>query len=1835
MAYNPYFELVMSPTGKLNLDVDVRALAKDDFIYSLNTRGISNLGQTTLNREIILGNLEVFMPEAIALQNARFRITISTEFAYVYAINYYDANGNLLTTTTFVATAGDINTSLANLVTAINFDLAFIGQTVVVDTPVVIDTNTGYVDFEITTVNYWSYSVIINNAGANDPPIFSAVLIQEPVDASLLGEWNLIGSYNLIDALQTFWTTQKNLPSTFDISNIADNGAGLFEITTSTPHGRVSDEKVTINQSTTADGQWIITVTSPTTFTLNGSTYVAGWVSGGIVTANPNGNGEIDRATKNEQTGVWTNYRLIRSQKFNWVTKHQIHTYCDKNSNQKRYLGTDFYNKPFIVYDYTEVYQNDCLLNFIDPLNIYDYSNLGTEIILQLNTGDFVFGFTGQEQSGGNILSGNSRYAIQLGTDEGGWTDPSFLDSPIPATVDSEFGSGYQFFGRPAGTATPKINNFLVTGNILGIFTKIRLITVNYQGTAQSAYIVSEQRITGNSMVLQHTGFELATQDFDIGTLNQITKVITRAKSIDSLQGHILLANITTAPIIDLSTFFATMTYGIYRTTTLGNSIGSFILNNLDVGEYMDSNNVYRRVGYMLNERYRFGFIAEFTDGSLSPVFFSRDIIINTDNTQAGCNGTALPNYDLTTGAAGSQLPYSFYIKWDTPNFNTVINGVRVGDVVKRIYAMRCEVANRQVLASGIIIPSVSGKQGDSTSPAPEDYVTWVDPNNTATQDQIGEYPFVAGINEAFLPDVPVNLGYGAGGSVNNFTVNRNYFSFYSPDMFFGHTSITPQGGVDAIINYGQPATIRATYSETVAPHWDFDYYLEAKGETFNPPDIIPVDEAANIGKGGSATLNGLLFSKKLTVVTRPAGVFNQSFFDAPSSLVVYSVTPVQPLTAFAERPIYNAQYFREITNPDTQYGAKVDSRYVWTGTLLESDSSAAQFDVFGGDVFTQASYLKIRYNTQAQSVAPVYLLGLGEGIRFYSQNIVNSQMRNPNAGTGTPTAFPASNAPSVQTWLNNINLESISYNEGYTPRNGVTSYIAFDPNARISNTEPVQISFSQQYTYGSSEDNNRIFLPLNVKYLEYRYGEIVHIMCRNGDLYTWQPTKFDKPPFVPTEMMRTQAGTEILLGDGAPLSRVPIELSQYGCSNKWAIGEGIAAQGGANFYWTDTIKKAFLRYGYDGTTQQSNIHGMNSFFSNNLSIVATHDTPADDMGICCTWNERFKEFITTVRAWREDIDLWVNPVNPNLHDFAVNSAPYGDLVESGGLLYGTDSAAGGFGQLYSFDPLTSTFTVLHAFGGGADGLVPRAGVTLVGNSIYGTTTGGGTNGVGTIYEYNIGTATYTKRIDMVAAVGSQPACKMIEYNGYLWGMASAGGANGFGTIFRYDYIGSAYLDVFDFDGTTGGQLGGSSFNGLTLVGNQMYGMTYRGGANNVGAIFNFDPVLLTYTKLYDFNLLTGSSPSQSLTLLNNKLYGLTAGGGAYNKGVIFSYDYINNIYTDIHDFNGGAGDGQVPQSTLTAIGNTLYGTTAFGGASNLGTVFTYNTDNNTFSLVQTFTGANGQDPRGGLILYNNVMYGLARNGGGLGGGTIYSLALSYNTGDVVSIGTLTGFEQIPAFYRSLVDGNMSEPPNDTWELVPFSDYQYYNFYTFVFSEIKNGFDGFLTFHPKIYAPYTNTFLSPRPISDTGKMYEHNRGEYARWYNDGSTYQAEYGKFRGVCNINPTQTKKYKAARIRTEVRPKKVNFRTTSQQTYILDTDEEMLFREEKYDFPIMTDSTVTLVNSPNGADANPTGSNKADTSKLYGDYIEYELEFEDGVYQNLDSILIKGTYSDRVNNS
>jgi uncharacterized repeat protein (TIGR03803 family) len=220
----------------------------------------------------------------------------------------------------------------------------------------------------------------------------------------------------------------------------------------------------------------------------------------------------------------------------------------------------------------------------------------------------------------------------------------------------------------------------------------------------------------------------------------------------------------------------------------------------------------------------------------------------------------------------------------------------------------------------------------------------------------------------------------------------------------------------------------------------------------------------------------------------------------------------------------------------------------------------------------------------------------------------------------------------------------------------------------------------------------------------------------------------------------------------------------------------------------------------------------------------------------------------------------------------------------------------------------------------------------------------------------------------------------------------------------------------------SGGRDGATPIGGLIVDKGTFYGTTYIGGAKNEGVVFSFIPSTGAYQILHTFgsSKTDGNEPESTLTLVGDTLYGMTYLGGTYGNGTFFSVEPSTGAYKVLYSFGKSSGDGQGPLGGLIAIGDLLYGTTLSGGSAGDGTIFSINPSTGDEKVLYSFQGgADAAGPNGSLVYANGTLYGTSGAGGtgSLGGG-----------GTVFSFTTKAGEAVLHSFAGTSPGGNSKNP---------------------------------------------------------------------------------------------------------------------------------------------------------------------------------------------------------------
>jgi uncharacterized repeat protein (TIGR03803 family) len=245
---------------------------------------------------------------------------------------------------------------------------------------------------------------------------------------------------------------------------------------------------------------------------------------------------------------------------------------------------------------------------------------------------------------------------------------------------------------------------------------------------------------------------------------------------------------------------------------------------------------------------------------------------------------------------------------------------------------------------------------------------------------------------------------------------------------------------------------------------------------------------------------------------------------------------------------------------------------------------------------------------------------------------------------------------------------------------------------------------------------------------------------------------------------------------------------------------------------------------------------------------------------------------------------------------------------------------------------------------------------------------------------------TFTTLLSFNGTDGKTPAASLIQgFDGNFYGTTNAGGAKNDGTVFKIS-PGGALTTLHSFDSTDGA----SPWGLVQVTDGNLYGTTYSGGAHGYGTVFKITPGGVL-TTLYSFCAQTGCTDGRwpyggLVQATDGNFYGTTYYGGANDLGTVFKFNALDGKLTTLHSFDRT--DGSLPQGTLVqATDGNLYGTTSNGGtASGPGTVFQISLGgklSTLYSFCSKSSCADGDLPTAGLVqATNGNLYGTTASGG-------------------------------------------------------------------------------------------------------------------------------------------------------------------------------------------------------------------------------------------------------------
>jgi uncharacterized repeat protein (TIGR03803 family) len=354
-----------------------------------------------------------------------------------------------------------------------------------------------------------------------------------------------------------------------------------------------------------------------------------------------------------------------------------------------------------------------------------------------------------------------------------------------------------------------------------------------------------------------------------------------------------------------------------------------------------------------------------------------------------------------------------------------------------------------------------------------------------------------------------------------------------------------------------------------------------------------------------------------------------------------------------------------------------------------------------------------------------------------------------------------------------------------------------------------------------------------------------------------------------------------------------------------------------------------------------------------------------------------------------------------------------GVILGNDGNYYGTTWYGGtGGGTVFKITP-TGTESIVYAFSGSQDGQLPAKLIQGTDGNFYGTAYwGGGTTSYGIIYKVTpSGEETILQSLSNTNGGPANPGAGLtLGADGNFYGTSTGGGASGQGTIFQMTPSGVLTV-IYSFNGTAGANPAAEL---IQVKSGEFFGTTRQGGDGGYGTVFKVNSkgalsVMHAFAGGAD-----GAQPASTLLKgLDGAFYGTTEAGGSgdcafpgepIGCGTVFRVTAAGEESV-IHEFSGYPTDGSEPMGGLVQAKNgTLYGTTAAGGytdpgncSSGCGTIFSMSTTGTEQIL---YVCGEPPDPwyydcwapSGTLILgANGTLTGTSGNGGG-GWGNLFSI---------------------------------------------------------------------------------------------------------------------------------------------------------------------------------------------------------------------------------------------------
>ena len=1012
---------------------------------------------------------------------------------------------------------------------------------------------------------------------------------------------------------------------------------------------------------------------------------------------------ELGVITYNEGANTHSYTRILRSKLLDFDPNYRVQAQVEKtNVDQVNLYWTDAYNKPRTL-KIKGAYVTDMALRAYGGDYDLDYIENQSSFVLP-NT-SAVISVTSVNEGGGSVTAGNKRYLGRFLTDDLVPSDFIFATNPVniynaSALVPSEI------TGDTAGDQTTKSVTCQLTNIPSSVYKYFEFVAIEYAGGGFSAKILERVPIAQSvtELTLEHTNRGQLNQTLSNAELLSITTKFERVQTMKIFTNRMTLSNVKEQVDYNLDAWASEITHSLeYKAVT---STGSLFPNigimeasfpSTVFGENLDPLNTHNYTGYMMNDTYRFGIQVQWKDtGKWSQAYWVDDIRFDTlANNVIGppitIGGTTYPTRrtanNITTNLTNSTNTetYVYYPKFGNINLNYVVAGT--GKLLfELISAFRFTRAERipEVLATGIVLPGTR----------------W-------TQDSSTVMPYTRDFESGFVNTSSVfpNSGVTSVSTLTRLTVGNydesNFAYFYSPDHLYSVTDYDYSASDKLLVlnNLNSNSlAIGATNGDLFSTYEDTNGYYTAANQAYVQ---FGIDEGRRFEYGQEVSSYGSRIVNNNVKINFPANPRTAHHVPCYVLRLDAKLTQVGKMPAGINTTVvgYYSQLFRNkganLKYPKNKY----ETIYQSTGhvrNLIEGENGILVESVFGGDVFNQKTHLHLR---RASLDDPRY--GFGYIISTYSQNVGNIQMFDridyDESATGSGWVFPqyqdkdaydagffffsvsggvielakkgtigAALFNTIEQWPEIDGQRN--YDLGYNAKDGTITDTGFDASSNYTGERPATIFWSQKKQIDSTQDNYRIFKPIDFADLDQTYGSVATHEIINGNLYTFQNNSVQRQYFNDATAINSTNGSDIVIGAGSILGAPGVELTSIGCDKKWSVIKGRTPNGKDNVYWFNDQLRKLVRLGGDGISVISD-RGLSSYLQQKANFLRGKYQQIGGEGVHGVWNDKFNELIITFKAVTTKAIEYPDGGTYVIGDMVKNTSP-GAPRQSSGLSY-------------------------------------------------------------------------------------------------------------------------------------------------------------------------------------------------------------------------------------------------------------------------------------------------------------------------------------------------------------------------------------------------------------------------------------------------------------------------------------------------------------------------------------------------------------------------------------